>query len=323
MQTNEHYDVVDYDALIMAVPKDYLRLESLYGKLVQGMPARRLLFVGNDEVGRLVEASDLGDRVDFVNEEDILTFDEVNDVMKDALKDKLQGNELPRGVTGWYYQQFLKMGYSKICKDEYYMTWDGDTIPCKMFSMFKEGTYTPYFDLKTEFYGDYFETLGRLFPGMGKVIGKSFISEHMLFKTEYMRELIDGIEANDNIRGRKFYEKIIYAIDPDKLIGNGFSEFETYGTFVALKHMTSYMLREWHSFRLGGCFYDPKTISEDDLEWLSRDFQAISFEKGHTVRDDCKNLFDNKKYQSKLSARQMLEIAQEEFKEGSWKEEWD
>ena len=36
-----------------------------------------------------------------------------------------------------------------------------------------------------------------------------------------------------------------------------------------------------------------------------------------------KNLFDNKEYQKKLSARQMLEIAQEEFKEGSYLEVWE
>ncbi len=34
------------------------------------------------------------------------------------------------------------------------------------------------------------------------------------------------------------------------------------------------------------------------------------------------NLFDNKEYQKKLSAQQMLEIAQEEFKEGSYIEVW-
>ena len=61
--------------------------------------------------------------------------------------------------------------------------------------------------------------------------------------------------------------------------------------------------------------------SDDDYEWLSHDFDAVSFEKGMTVREDHKNLFDNKEYQSKLSARKMLEIAQEEFQEG-YKEVW-
>lgn len=54
-----------------------------------------------------------------------------------------------------------------------------------------------------------------------------------------------------------------------------------------------------------------------------KDFFAISFEKAHYVREDHENLFNNKAYQSKLSARQMLEIAQEEFEGDSYKEVWD
>ena len=49
---------------------------------------------------------------------------------------------------------------------------------------------------------------------------------------------------------------------------------------------------------------------------------AISFEKWSEVREDHSNLFDNPEYQKKLSARKMLEIAQEEFTDG-YKEVWD
>lgn len=312
-----------YDALIMAVPSDYLRLEHLYGKLLDTMPVRRICFVGNEEVGRLVSESGYGDRLGFINENEILSFDEVHNVMKDALSVRLNGQELPRGVTGWYYQQFLKMKYSSICKDDYYLVWDGDTVPCAPFSMFREGTSIPYFDLKTEYHEEYFVTLSKLLPGMGKVIKKSFISEHMLMRKEIMQELISEIERNESLKGTKFYEKIIYSIPPEKLTSNSFSEFETYGTYTALKHMDAYRLRDWHSFRYGGDFFDSKKIGDEDFKWLSVDFNAISFEKGHEVRDDHKNLFDNKEYQEKLTARQMLEIAQEEFKGDSFIESWD
>ena len=158
---------------------------------------------------------------------------------------------------------------------------------------------------------------------MGKVIKKSFISEHMLMNKEIMKELISAIESNDSLKGEKFYEKIIYSISPEKLTSNSFSEFETYGTFTVLKHMEVYRLRDWHSFRYGGDFFDSKKISDEDFEWLSHDFHAISFEKGHEVREDHKNLFDNKEYQNKLTARQMLEVAQQEFKGDSFIESWD
>jgi len=156
---------------------------------------------------------------------------------------------------------------------------------------------------------------------MRKVIGKSFISEHMLFDKNIMQDLIKTIEVNSQIPGEKYWEKIIHAIPPEQICDAGFSEFETYGTFVALTDPNKYVLREWHSFRLAGEFFDPDTISDRDFEWLSKDFHAVSFEKNHSVREDNKNLFDNPEYQKKMSARKMLEVAQEVFN-GGYIEVW-
>lgn len=311
-----------FNALIMTTDKDFLRLQKNYKRLVENMPAEKLLFVGSAAVGELVRKAGLGERVGFIDEESILPFYKVHTVMTEHMQDILMGRELPRGVTGWYYQQFLKMEYAKVCTDMYYLVWDGDTVPCKPFSMFKAGTDVPYLDLKREYHKEYFETIESLFPGFHKAIEKSFISEHMLINCEIMKQLISDIEKNIQIKDGDFWEKIIRSIPADKIQDGGFSEFETYGTYVAFKHAAAYRLRDWHSFRLGGEFFDPDTISDEDYEWLGRDFTAISFEKGHSVREDHKNLFDNKEYQKKLSARQMLEIAQQEFNEG-YLEIWD
>lgn len=311
-----------FDALVMITPKDFLRLRRNYYRLVEDLPARRVLFVGNTDVGRLVMDSDLGEKAGFLNEDEILPFASVHEVMKKALKDILKGQELPAGITGWYYQQFLKMQYADRCQDIYYLVWDGDTIPCRSFSMFYPESDIPYMDLKREYHKEYFTTIARLFPGMNKCIEKSFISEHMLFRCDIMKQLIEDIEQAQDIPGEKFWEKIIYSIDADQIQESSFSEFETYGTYVCTNYPSAYRIRNWHSFRLGGEFFNPDRITEEDYQWLSRDFFAISFEKGHTVREDHKGIFDNKKYQEKLSARQMLEIAQQEFEEG-YLESWD
>ncbi|MCR5407246.1 MAG: DUF6492 family protein [Lachnospiraceae bacterium] len=314
-----------FDTLVVITPKDFLRLKSNYIRLVRWLPKGRIMFIGSEEVGRLVNdlIKDLEcgeDRLGFLNENDIIPFDDVHKAMTDKMKPLLEDRELPRGVTGWYYQQFLKMEYSKMCENEYYMSWDGDTVPCKDVVMFREDG-TPYLDLKHEYNELYFTTMGRLIPGLKKLIEASFISEHMMFKCDIMKRLIEKIELNDSIPGIRFYEKIISCIPLEDIQENGFSEFETYGSFVCLTMPQAYRLREWHSFRLAGEFFDPDKITDEDYEWLGRDFDAVSFEKGMTVREDHKNLFDNKEYQSKLSARQMLEIAQEEFQSG-YKEVW-
>lgn len=311
-----------FDALIMITPRDFLRLRRNYSRLAKNLPARHIFFVGNSEVKEQVKKVGLGEKVRFLNEEDILSFSSVHEVIRDVLKDILQGQELPRGITGWYYQQFLKMQYAYVCKDPYYLVWDGDTIPCRHFSMFHEDSDIPYFDMKREYHEEYFTTLSKLLPGMNKSLEKSFISEHMLMNCEIMKNLIQDIERNKEIPGNYFWEKIIRAIGVEQIQENSFSEFETYGTYVCRQYPTAYRLRNWYSFRQGGQFLDPDTISDDDYDWLGKDFYAISFEKDHFVREDQKNLFDNKRYQEKLSARQMLEIAQTEYIEG-YMETWD
>ncbi len=306
---------MEFKTLIMITPADYKRLEVLYPFLLQHL-CGELVFVGSNEVGEYVKASALGTGVSFLCEDDILPFQSVHAVMKEHLKSILNGKELPRGVTGWYYQQFLKMQYSRISEDAYYMVWDGDTIPCRKIEMFDPNTGQPYMDLKREYHKEYFDTIEKLFDGMKKSIDHSYIAEHMLMKTDIMRQMLQEIEEKDALSGNSFWEKIIRVIEPEKIQQTAFSEFETYGTYCSYRLPDVYKKRRWHSFRLGAEFFDPTTISQRDFDWLGKDFDAISFEKNQSVREDHRNLFDNPYYQAKLSARQMLQIAQEEFGDG-------
>ncbi len=312
-----------FKTLVVITPADCQRLIKLYPRLVDGIAYGKICFVGTPEVGRIIgEEAALSGKVSFVDENSIIPFDEVHEIIRKKMSGILAGRELPRGITGWYYQQFLKMQYANICRDKYYMAWDGDTIPCKELVMFDNETGKPFFDLKHEFHPEYFETLEVILPGYKKLIKKSFISEHMLFRTDIMRRLIRKIESSDNIPGRRFWEKIINSIPEDKIQSSAFSEFETYGTYVVANYPDAYLFRDWHSFRLGGEFFSVDTISKRDFAWLSKDFYSISFEKGHSVRPDNANLFDNPRFQDKLTPRQMLEEAQKEYHEG-YKEVWN
>ena len=309
-----------YDTYIVITAKDFQRVSKQYAWMVRNLPDGRLIFVGSEEVGRLVEELELGGRVSFINENDLLPFDDVWTVLNDHMKALLQGDTVPRGGVGWYYQQFLKINLAFHCEDEYYMTWDGDTIPCKPVRMFADDD-RPYLDNKNEYHELYFITMAKLVPGLHKLIRSSFISEHMIFQAQLVRELVAAIEANATLTGSTYWEKILRAIEPIQVHQSAFSEFETYGTFVALRRPDLYRIREWHSFRLGGEFFDPNTICERDYLWLAKDFDAISFEKGHSIKEGNGNLFDNPKYQEKLSARKMLEVAQDGA--GGYVETWD
>ena len=179
--------------------------------------------------------------------------------------------------AGWYEQQFLKMSYSKICKKNYYLIWDADTVPIKYIRMFKNDK--PIFDMKTEHHIPYFNTMNRLIPGMN-FANRSYISEHMLIKTDFMKNLINLIEMNHNISGKYFWEKILMAIDLKDINASGFSEYETYGTYVDTKYPNFYIHRNWYSKRDSTTYYGKsENLNENDIIWLSQDYDALSFEK--------------------------------------------
>lgn len=313
---------IHFDALIVVTPADCKRLMPLYPKLVEQFPYGQICFIGSKEVGEIALGNAaIGDKVKWVDENDIIPFDEVHACMAKRLAPLLNGQTLPRGITGWYYQQFLKMQYSALCKDTYYMVWDGDTIPCREIEMFSQETGQPYLDLKHEFHPEYFDTLSKILPGFKKVIERSFISEHMLIRKDIMESLIADIEKNESYEGEKFWEKIINCIEPEKIYDSSFSEFETYGTYVALRYPSVYKLRDWHSFRLGGSFFGIDTICDRDFIWLGKDFNAISFEKGQEPLEVNKHFFDNPEYQAKISAKRLLQAAQMEYTDG-YKEVW-
>ncbi len=310
------------DVLIVVTADDCRRLLSLYPILIGNYKYGKLCFIGPDKVVDVVNSSGtISNASLIVDENTLIPFNDVHNCMAEKLQDILKGREMPRAVTGWYYQQFLKMQYSAVCKDEYYMVWDGDTIPCREIKMFQPETGKPYLDLKHEYHPEYFETITRILPGFRKVIERSFISEHMLIRPDIMQSLIKDIEKNDSIPGTKFWEKIINSIPAEKITDSSFSEFETYGTYVAIKYPDVYKLRDWHSFRLGSQFFSIESITDRDFEWLGKDFDAISFEKNQPMIGDGNSFMNDPEYQKKLSAKQMLQAIQMEFN-GGYKEVW-
>ena len=189
---------------------------------------------------------------------------------------------------GWYEQQFLKMAYSRICQKEYYLVWDLDTIPIKPIKMF-QGTI-PFFDMKTEHHIPYFITIERLIPGLN-FTNQSYISEHMMIKTELMKNLIYNIEMNNKIPGKLFWEKILMCIDIKNIHKSGFSEYEIYGSFVDNKFPNLYNHRRWYSRRdISFFFNSSENLNEKDIKWLSQDYHALSFERWKVFRFIKKNL---------------------------------
>lgn len=196
-----------------------------------------------------------------------LSFDYVRNILMATPKMNINS-------VGWYFQQLLKYAFaqSKYC-GEYYLTWDSDTLPISRLFFFQDGQ--PLFTAKKEYHKPYFETMQKLI-GMGKTAPYSFIAEHMIFRKEFVLELIDAIN-NSQIKGRNWIEKIINACDLQEEGGPYFSEFETYGTFCTLRHPGFYGIQYLNTFRSAGVIRG-RYVNDYVIEKLSADVDIASFE---------------------------------------------
>ncbi len=179
--------------------------------------------------------------------------------------------------AGWYYQQFLKMAFalSNHCDSDYYLSWDSDTIPLREIIFFDESG-KPYFTMKSEHHAPYFVAIERLL-GITKTNSRSYIAENMMFNKSIMLELINVIQSNQNLKGNTWYEKIVYALEPESVSQLGFSEFETYGNYCLTYHPHHYIERTLPSFRSGGLIQG-RFVSDRILRQLSFDQATASFE---------------------------------------------
>ncbi len=290
--------------IIPTIPKDYSRVKKDYRLFFDYLPISRIVYIGPTELEELVSedagASGYGDRIGFLNENELISFKDLKVVMNERIRS--EGYEIgDNSRLGWYYQQFLKMEYANICEDEYYLTWDSDTIPLRKIKLFNDKG-KPYLDTKPEYNPGYFRTIKNLF-GLDKSNDESFIAEHMLFNVELMKEMMKEIEICP-CGGTNYYEKIFYSVDIDNM-KLGFSEFETYGTWVVNRHPEFYALRRWSSMRRANIFVDSHDLTVEDIRWLAKDFDAASFEAYHPLFPDLAEMFHNKEYRKTIRAKEM------------------
>ncbi|MCR5595686.1 MAG: DUF6492 family protein [Lachnospiraceae bacterium] len=290
--------------IIPTIPKDYSRVKRNYKKYFDFLPISRIIFIGPKPLEEIVmsdaETQGYSDRVDYLDENSIIPFDDLKTAMIKRIR--AEGYEMDENSKpGWYYQQFLKMAYAYICDEEYYISWDSDTLPLRKIKMFNDKG-KPYLDTKAEYNPGYFRTIRNLF-GLEKAYERSFIAEHMLFNKEYMLELINEISAL-KLDGDTFYEKIFHAIDIDNM-KLGFSEFETYGTWLLNRHPNAYAIRLWKSMRKANLFVDSHNLTEGDIKWLAKDYDAASFESYHPLVPELANIFKDPKTRNNVSAKEM------------------
>ena len=274
LDTNNEKQV--FEVILPVAPKDVDNLDLCVQKIIENICPQKIVIITNKQFKDRIP---LLDKVEFLDEDRLmehLTLDNLKRLMVD-----IKGTETR---SNWYFQQFLKMAYVFKCSYDYYLIWDSDTIPLKNIRFWKniDGLEKCLFDEHPSIHQPYFDTLEKLFNGKVKKLSKkSFITEHMMINQKIMRKLISEIEKNNQIQGKLFFEKILYAINKNDIEYAGFSEFETYGNFVLNYYPDKYAIRKLKDYRQGGMVIEKSQINNEVLNWIAKDYDIVSFEEQH------------------------------------------
>ncbi|MES2430400.1 MAG: DUF6492 family protein [Bacteroidota bacterium] len=229
----------------------------------------KLFIISNESTFKKLSGNN--ERIIFLNEDDLIpgiTLSEIKDICKKLFDDADRG--------GWYFQQFLKMGISQHPSiREYYLVWDADTIPLKSIDFF-DNAGKMLLSFEEKIHQPYFNTLKRIL-NIDRQVNFSFITEHMMIKTSVMNEVVSKIE-DAPIEGNNWTEKILRAVNKNQY-QSGFSEFETYGNYLAKNYPDIFSLRKIKHKRSGSKITNHPNWAL--LKLLSFYRETVSFEKGH------------------------------------------
>ena len=262
-----------YNIIIPVIYRDYSFLGKTLKYVHRNLCPKKVFIITDIRFKRFLPNTVLRDDCCVVVDEndliDGLTINHVKDLFGNLGRDKMR--------VGWYYQQFIKMAFalSRYCDTDYYLSWDSDTIPLRKIDFFNENG-NPFFTMKLEHHKPYFSAIERLL-GITNTNNRSYIAENMLFNKDIMVELISRIQSNNLLKGTSWYEKIIYALEPETVSPMAFSEFETYGNYCFNFHPLVYEERMLPSFRKVGLIQG-RFVTEKILEQLGFDQATASFE---------------------------------------------
>lgn len=250
---------------------------------------KRITFVGPAKMRELLP---IGENVFFMDGNLI-----ANGLSKESIAEIIR-KAAPGGQAdkraGWYLQQMIKLGWARKSKEEAYLVWDADTIPLMEIRFYDVNSKKSIFlSGGRHHHLIYYKAISRLF---GMEVNPSrentYVAHYMLIQNHIMLDMLDKIEANQNIQGSRWWEKIMYSIDERDIGESGFSEFETYGEFVNLYYPQDYIMendiRKYTSSRI----FLGNHPAEDVLCWAGKDYDILGFEARDPVNPFWKRVCD-------------------------------
>lgn len=259
-----------FDTVVCVGPQHrQIALLSIKSILQFARPRKIYVVTSANSFSYFVERLGKNDQIVMVDEDKLIANVDLKSI-RDYFSRRIEDS----GRAGWYFQQFLKMSLCFLPEvTDQYLIWDSDTVMLRELTFFcPDGK--PLVNPANRYRQPYFDLIEKLL-GIKRLVDFSFISEHLMVRKNYMRQLIDLTHPP----GTKGYWpfSILDLVEDDQLSDTGFSEFETYGNFVHMHYPDSYGIRELSSLRSGAKKTGPLPGLRD-LYCLSRRYDYVSFE---------------------------------------------
>lgn len=278
-----------YDAVLPVGPSSAKMARHCAAALLRFLEPERIFVVGCPQVLATTRRWRLP-RIELVEEDSL-----VPEITLQILRDMQSAAGRNPDRAGWYLQQFIKMGMA-LREDlhEHYLVWDSDTVLLRPLDFF-----TPDGRVLISFRAlpvmDSYRILAEALLGEPIPGADSCIREQMMIRKSWMREMLERIEATGK-DGQSWAIRVMsenlsraqpeqwfqlmrktYFRNYGGIWDFGFSEFETYASFLRLHHADDIAFRKVHSHRAGASDFgfNPNRF---DFEYLSHDFDYVSFE---------------------------------------------
>jgi len=169
---------------------------------------------------------------------------------------------------GWYLQQFLKLEFINYIDEEDYLIWDADTILLKK-TIFDRSRFEVSPSLEN--HTPYFRTLKKL-TGIEKQVNFSFVMQYMMVNKSDLCSFFSLIDHKDP---RNWYFRVLECLELDD--ESEFSEYESFGNFVAFHSDKKIMITSEKWFRYGAAIYDPEKLKNIEYEYLEKKFSGYTY----------------------------------------------
>lgn len=174
--------------------------------------------------------------------------------------------------AGWYLQQFLKLRFGSWSGLSRYVIWDADTVLLRPLQLMSGERVV--MNQAREHHAPYFDTYRALFD-RPPVLPKSVISQYMLMDSSVISELFRELEQRHQTN---WVEAILRAL-PGRSFSE-FSEYETYGNFLAQRFPGSVLLQKEKWFRYGAeIMARPAERKLPEIERQFSGFAYVAFER--------------------------------------------